>query len=58
MNIPVNEVFVMKVGTQIQKPHLLEYSPIIIRNNNSNFDFDYSKISVSEGKFILENRMD
>lgn len=50
-------LFVMKVGTQIQKPHLLEYSPIIIRNNNSNFDFDYCKISVSEDKFILENRM-
>ena len=48
-------LFVMKDGSQIQKPHLLEYSPIVIMNSNNRFDFDLDKISISAGKFALKN---
>ena len=47
-------LFIMREGSQIQKPHLLEYSPIVIKNNENQFDFDHNRISVSNGKFVLE----
>jgi hypothetical protein len=47
-------LFVMKDGTQIQKPHLLHHSPIIIKNSNNRFDFDISRIAVSKEIFTLE----
>lgn len=47
-------LFVIKDGSEIQKPHLLAHSPYIIKNIDNKIDFDINRISVSEGKFILE----
>ncbi len=42
-------LFVNRKGLEIRKPHLLEFNPVRVENDGTDFDFDFRRI-------IVENR--
>lgn len=47
-------LFVNRKGQQIQKPHLLQYSPLMVENDGNEIDFDINRITIEENKFTLK----
>ena len=46
-------LFVKRTGYEIVKKHLINYSPIIVNNNGSDFDLEIEKIEIKNHQFIL-----
>lgn len=51
---PGISLFVKRTHDQIIKPHLLNYSPVIVENNGSSFNFNINKIRYSNHQFTIE----
>ncbi len=51
---PAIFLFVKNENEKIIKSHLLNYSPIIVENNGSSFNFNIEKIKYSNHRFSIE----
>ncbi len=47
-------LFVKRTGDEIVKKHLTSYSPVMVNNDGSEFDFDINKIEIHCGQFRLK----
>lgn len=47
-------LFVNRANQEITKPHLLEFNPVRVENNGTDFDFDLHKIEVDNRHIILK----
>ena len=47
-------LFVKNENEKIIKPHLLNFSPIVVENNGSSFNFNIEKIKYSNHRFTIE----
>lgn len=52
--IPGGFLFVKKENEKIIKSQQLKYSPIIVENNGSGFDFNTEKIEYTNNRFLIE----